>query len=143
MSEYAKPLPAPDLDTRPFWNACKQHELRAQKCSACARFRWPPQGVCPFCYCWNFEWTRLPETGEVYSFVVVHYVSLPAFAADVPYVIAQIKIDNTDGQVILTSNVIACPWEEVKVGMPVRVDFDDVTAEVTLAKFRPLQSRPV
>jgi hypothetical protein len=34
--------------------------------------------------------------------------------------------------------VIDCPWQEVRVGMPVEVVFDDVTAEVTLAKFRPL-----
>jgi hypothetical protein len=38
----------------------------------------------------------------------------------------------------LVSNVIDCPWQEVRVGMPVRVVFDDVTAEVTLAKFRPV-----
>jgi len=37
----------------------------------------------------------------------------------------------------LVSNVIDCPWQEVRVGMPVRVQFEDVTAEVTLPKFNP------
>lgn len=27
--EYTKPLPASDLDTLPFWEACKRHELKA------------------------------------------------------------------------------------------------------------------
>ncbi len=140
MSEYAKPLPAPNLDTKPFWDACKEHKLRAQRCTACGRFRWPPRGVCPSCYCWGFEWATLVETGTVCSFVVVHYVSVPAFADDIPYVVAQITMDGTDNQVTLTSNVIDCPWETVKVGMAVRVVYDDVTAEYTLPKFRPIAS---
>src|SRR5438477_8595421 len=112
---YTKPLTAPDLDTAPFWEACKEHELRAQKCSACGRFRWPAQGVCPSCYSWDHEWAKLPETGKVISFVVVHYVSVAAFAGDVPYAIANIVIDGTDDHVQLTSNVIGIPWEEVRV----------------------------
>ena len=75
-------------------------------------------------------------TGEIFSFVVVHYVSVPAFAADLPYVIAQITVDGTDGQMRLTSNIMGCPWEQVRVGMPVTVLFEDVTSEVALPKFR-------
>jgi hypothetical protein len=69
--------------------------------------------------------------------VVVHYVSIPAFQDDVPYVVAHITLDGTDNRVTMISNVIECPWQEVKVGMPVRVVFEDVTPEVTLPKFRP------
>jgi uncharacterized OB-fold protein len=69
--------------------------------------------------------------------VVVHYVAIAAFLPDVPYVIAHITIDGTDERVRLVSNVIGCFWQEVKVGMPVRVVFDDVTPEITLPKFRP------
>ena len=135
--DYAKPVPTPDPDTKPFWDACRAHELRAQRCSACGRFRWPPQGVCPSCYSWEFEWAELGGTGRVVSYVVVHYVSVPAFAGDAPYAIANITIDGTDEHVQLTSNVIEVPWEEVKVGMPVRVVFEDATPECTLPKFRP------
>jgi uncharacterized OB-fold protein len=135
--EYAKPLPAPDPDSQPFWDACRAHELRAQRCSACGRYRFPPQGPCPACYSWEAEWVKLPETGRIVSYVVVHYVSVPAFAQDVPYTIAHIAMDGTDGNVELTSNLVDIPWEEVRVGMPVRVVFEDVTPEVTLPKFRP------
>ena len=140
MTEYAKPLPTPNPDTKPYWDACKEHELRAQQCSTCGCFRWPPQGVCPSCYSWDFQWAKLPDNGTICSFVVVHHVSVPAFADDIPYVIAQITMDGTDNRVMLTSNVIDCPWEEVKVGMAVRVVFDDVTPECTLPKFRPVAS---
>ncbi len=86
----------------------------------------------------NSHWTKLGETGTVYSFVVVHYVSIPAFEGDVPYVVAHITLDGTEDQITMISNVIQCPWQEVRIGMPVRVVFEDVTPEVTLPKFRPL-----
>jgi len=138
---YAKPLPAPDPDSQAFWDACKQHELRAQRCSGCGRFRWPPASVCPECYSWSFEWVKLPGTGRVYTFVVPHYVAVPAFVDDAPYVIGHISLDGTDDRVHLISNVVNCPWEKVYVGMPVEVVFDDVTAEMTLPKFRPVEPK--
>jgi uncharacterized OB-fold protein len=139
MAAYEKPLPVPDADTAAFWDACRKHELRAQKCLGCGAFRWPPQGMCPACRGWDFEWTLLPGTGRVHSFVAPHYVAVKAFAADVPYVIAQVELDGTRGKAIITSNVIGCPWTDVAVGMPVKVVFDDVTPDCTLPKFRPLR----
>ncbi|HEX6513498.1 MAG TPA: OB-fold domain-containing protein [Chloroflexota bacterium] len=137
MADYAKPLPLPDPDTQPFWEAAKAHELKAQKCSKCGKFRWPPRGVCPHCYSWDFAWTKVAETGAVVSYVVVHQATNPVFAQDVPYVIAKVAIDGTDGEVILNGNVLDCPWEDVKVGMRLRAVYDDVTPEVTLPKFKP------
>ncbi len=55
-----------------------------------------------------------------------------------PYVVAHITLDKTDDQITMISNVIQCPWQEVRVGMPVRLVFEDVTSEVTLPKFRPM-----
>ncbi len=60
-----------------------------------------------------------------------------AFQPDLPYVVAHIAIDGTDGRVEIVSNVIGCPWQDVKVGMAVKAVFEDVTPEVTLAKFEP------
>lgn len=139
MAEYTKPLPVPDVDSQQFWDNCKAHELSAQRCDDCGNFRWPPQPFCPQCYSWKFDWTKLAETGTVYSFVVVHYVSIPAYQDDVPYVVAHITIDRTDDQVTMISNVIDCPWQEVRVGMPVRLVFQDVTPEITLPKFRRME----
>ena len=136
MTPDIKPAPIPDLDTKAFWDACKDHELRAQRCTACGRFRWPPRAFCPACYSWEYEWPRLSGCGTVYSFSVVHHVVAPAFKDDAPYVVALITLEGTADQVQLLSNVVDCPWEQVQVGMPVQVIFDDVTPEVTLPKFR-------
>ncbi|HVA25673.1 MAG TPA: zinc ribbon domain-containing protein [Chloroflexota bacterium] len=137
MADYTKPLPLADPDTLPYWEGARAHELRAQQCAGCGKLRWPPQGFCPHCWSWESSWTKLAETGTVVSCVVVHQATNPVFAHDVPYAIAQAVIDGTDGAVVLTANVVGCPWEEVKVGMKVGVTYDDVTPEVTLPKFRP------
>jgi hypothetical protein len=137
MVEYTKPLPTPDRETEPFWQACAAHELRAQRCTQCGKFRWPPSPLCPHCRSWDFEWAQIEPMGRVHSFVVVYYSASPVFAAEIPYVVAHITMDGTDGAVRLISNIVDCPSEKVWVGMPVSVVFDDVTPEVSLPKFRP------
>jgi len=142
VTEYARPLPLPDLDTQPYWDGTQARELRAQRCSSCARLRWPPQGFCPHCYLWEFSWSQLSHTGTIQSYVVVHQ-AIAAFADAVPYTVARIIIDNTEEAVILTSSLIGVPWDEVKVGMRVEAVFDDVTPQVTLPRFRPSGSAAV
>ena len=139
MAPYAKPLPVADRDTQPFWEFCKQHELRAQRCTACGAFRWPPRSFCPKCCSAECEWVRLSGRGSVYSFSVVHHAVVQAFADDVPYVVALVTLDGASDQAPLLSNIVDCPWDVVRVGMPVQVVFDDVTPEVTLLKFEPLR----
>ena len=73
----------------------------------------------------------------VNTFTVVHYVTVPSFQDEAPYVVAHITIDGTDDRVRIVSNVIGCPWEDVRVDMRVSVEFEDVTEEITLPKFRP------
>lgn len=117
METYAKPLPQTDIDTQPFWDGCKRHELTSQQCQSCNEYRWPPQPFCPHCYSWDYAWTKLRDTGKVTTFVVVHYAAVTAFQPDLPYVVAHVVIDGTNDRVEICSNVIGCPWEEVKVGM--------------------------
>ena len=37
----------------------------------------------------------------------------------------------------MMTNVVGCAPEQVRIGMPVVVEFEDATAEITLATFRP------
>src|SRR5262245_65801253 len=116
MAVADKPLPISDPDSKPYWDAAKAHELRVQRCSDCGRFRWPPCRVCPDCHSWRFQWVKLPGTGTINSYVVVHQ-PIGAFASDVPYVLARIVLDGTDGHANLSSNLADCAWEQNRRGM--------------------------
>jgi uncharacterized OB-fold protein len=135
--DLAKPIPVPDVDTQPFWDGCREHALKAQRCRSCGKFRWPPQGFCPHCYSWDHEWVTLSGRGTVRSFSVVFHSAVPAFKDDLPYVVAIVTLDGTDREVDLKTNVIDCPWESVTVGLPVEVVYTEVGA-ATLPQFRPI-----
>jgi uncharacterized OB-fold protein len=134
MSSYEKPLPNPNTESRPFWEYCKKHELRMQKCNDCGYIRYPPSIVCPRCHSIEAEWVKLTGKGKVASFVIFHHVYNKAFANDIPYVAASIELE--EGPRIL-SNIIDSKPEDVKLDMPVEVKFEDITDEYTLYKFKP------
>ena len=136
MAEYAKPLPQRLPDTSAFWEAAERHEIALQTCADCATVRHPPGPLCPSCHSWQFRWQVFPGEGTVVSWTVVHHVVYPAFAADAPYVVARVALDDCPS-VLLTTNLIAIDPGRIELGMPVTAHFEDVTTEVTLIKFRP------
>jgi hypothetical protein len=137
MSEkkYAKPLPRIDEESKGFWEACVRHELYVQRCRACRSLRYYPRALCPACLSDDTEWVRCCGRGTVYTFTVTHQNQAPGFRDELPYVLAYVELD--EGVRLLT-NIVGCSPEDVRIGMPVEVLFDDVTAESTLPKFRKI-----
>jgi uncharacterized protein len=131
----APPLPTQDADSAPFWAGCRDGHLSAQRCPACARFRWPPMAFCPWCHHRGGDWTTLPGTGIVRSFVIVHRAFDPGFEDKVPYVVAHVALDGADGVTII-ANVLADPIDAVAVGQRVVAEFIDA-GPVKLPRFRP------
>lgn len=135
MADYPKPLPVVNEDTREYWASCQRHELVIQRCRACGRFQFYPRGICSHCCSEDLEWAKAAGKGQVYSYSVVHRPPSKAFAPDVPYVVAIVEL--AEGVRMMT-NIVDCPPEAVRIGMPVEVMFQDVTAEITLPQFRPI-----
>lgn len=134
MADYKKPLPRPTAASLPFWEAAKRHELQIQRCGSCRVHIFYPREVCPECLSSELQWIKVSGKGTVYSFTIAQEPTHPAFAEDVPYVIAIVEL--VEGP-HLTANIVGCKPDEVQVGMPVVATFDDVTPEMTLVKFRP------
>ena len=134
MSDYAKPIPTPSVDSVPYWEAVKCHELKLQQCLVCGAFRFPPAEVCSECTSDAYEWKPVSGKGRVFSFVTYHRAYHPGFKEELPYVVAVIELE--EGPRML-SNVIGCKPEDVRCDMPVEVAYEDITDEMTLPKFRP------
>ena len=103
-----KPKAAPIRPTindvnRPFWDGCGRGHLLVQRCSHCARLRYPAAVVCPNCLAPEAQWQPMSGRGQVFSFVVFHRAYHPAWEGKVPYTVALIELD--EGPVML-SNVI-------------------------------------
>ena len=129
------PVPAVTDDTRPFWDACRRHELVIQRCTACGTFRHLPTPVCWKCRSFAHEWVAVSGRGSVYSYAVVHRAFLPELAAHVPYIVVVVALDDALG-VRIVSNLVETAPDDVRVGLGVEVVFDDVGADVTVPRFR-------
>jgi uncharacterized OB-fold protein len=53
MSDYAKPLPRGEDMHGEFYQFCKQHELRFQRCQDCDAWRHMPRESCAACGSFN------------------------------------------------------------------------------------------
>lgn len=134
MAEYTKPLPNLNGDNKQFWAGCKVHELRFQRCQACGHIRWPASILCPICHSREMNWIVSQGKGKVYSFAVYHMAYDPGFEKDLPYVVADVELE--EGPRLLT-NIVDCPPDEVRCEMPVEVTWEDITEEFSLPKFKP------
>jgi uncharacterized OB-fold protein len=133
QDEYKLPLPRTRGPAAEFYKFCKAHELRFQRCTDCGTWRHIPRDMCAKCGSFNFEWARSSGRGTVFSWTTVTQPMLPQFAPLVPYAPAVIELDEG---VRMVSWVTDVKPDDLALGMPVEVVFDDVTPEVTLPKFR-------
>ena len=130
----AKPLPRVTELTRPYWDAIQRGELHLQRCEDCGAWVYYPNPWCRACYSTRLRWTRCAGTGSVYSYSIVHYPPFAAFAADVPYVLATIALD--EGPHLMT-NLVNCPLDEVRVELPVRLCFEVRDGGFKIPQFEP------
>ena len=133
--KYAKPLPRLDEESKGYWEACQRHELYVQRCGACGALRYYPRALCPRCLSDHIEWVLSSGRGTVYTYTVTYQNLAAGFRDALPYVLAYVELD--EGARLLT-NIVDCSPEQVRIGLPVEVTFEDVTAAVTLPKFKPL-----
>jgi uncharacterized OB-fold protein len=134
-SEYKRPLPVSTTELDTYWEKAKAHELWIKRCGDCNKAFFYPREICPNCFSRNTSWIKCSGRGTLHAFAIVHRAPMPAFGDHVPYVTAFIDLE--EGARI-PSNLVDVEFDpaKIKIGTPVEVVFEDVTAEVTLPKFR-------
>jgi uncharacterized OB-fold protein/acyl dehydratase len=129
------PRPAIGTDTRFFWEGTQAGELRIQRCAECGELRHPPGPMCPRCHAVKRDHVTATGRGTVYSYVVQHHPPVPG--REPPFVVALIELDEG---VRMVGNLIGCPPEDVRIGMPVEVTFERVDDDLTLPQWTPVNS---
>lgn len=111
------PLVAGELDA-PFWDAWKSDEsFLLHKCSVCGRHDWPAS-CCPQHGAGSMEWVPSSGAGEVDTYTIFHRAYMKELAADVPYTVAVVRLD--EGPYFHTRVVGIAP-ADVRTGMRVRL----------------------
>lgn len=130
-TEHPVPIPPIIWDNMGYWEGINRHELVFQRCKECGTWRHPPRPVCPKCRSFEKEWAPSTGKGAVYSWVTYQESPHPGFKA--PYSVVLLEMEEG---VRLVSNMVDIKPEEISIGMPVEVVFEDIAEDLTLPKFR-------
>ncbi|HKF90717.1 MAG TPA: bifunctional MaoC family dehydratase N-terminal/OB-fold nucleic acid binding domain-containing protein [Acidimicrobiia bacterium] len=131
-----RPRPALTQDNAFWFEGARQHRLLIQRCKQCGTLRHPPRPMCAECRSYEWDVVDASGRGTVYSFVVNHYPQVPAFAY--PLAVGLIELEEGTR---LVANVIGVEPSEIRVGMPVEVEWVDHDPDLSLPAFRPGQDK--
>jgi uncharacterized OB-fold protein len=136
MSESGKPLPLPDAVTAPYWQAAAERRLAVQYCDRCRQFIHPPEPYCPRCQNEGLRFEQVSGEGSVYSYTVVRDNATRGFEEMGPYVVALVELKEQP-RLTLVANILGAAIDDVRVGMPVRVTWEEAGEGVVLPQFTP------
>jgi len=128
--------PAVSVLTEGYWRAAQQRRLAIQRCRTCRRFVHFPEWRCPFCQGQELEFEPVSGHGQVHTFTIVHRTAAPGFADRIPYVLAWVELAEQPG-LRAFGNVVACPPQDVYIGLPVRVCFEELSGFGPVPNFTP------
>jgi uncharacterized OB-fold protein len=119
-----------DPETKPFWDATREGRLVVQQCSHCGHLRFPPHPGCPQCHGAGSTWQVVSGRATLWSFVVVHGPTLPAFQDHMPFPVAVVTLDEGP-HLRMVGNLVAAPQAAIdsvdqarlEIGMPLSVTF--------------------
>lgn len=131
-----RPLPNLDeADTRPFWQATRDKQLKYQQCDACGTVVWHPRAHCTGCTSGTLSWHTASGRGTIYTFSVVRQSYHPFFRTQVPYAVAWIDLE--EGPRLLSNVVgVADPVQDLACGQAVMVEWEEHD-ELNIPLFRP------
>ena len=115
MSAYPPPVPVPDPETMPFWEATRDGKLKVCRCVDTGEWLHPPlersrRTGGPV----RFE--EVSGRGTIFSYIVVRQQTVPGH--DVPYVVGLVELEEQAG--LRMTGIIAADPDQVAVGLPVR-----------------------
>jgi uncharacterized OB-fold protein len=130
-------LPELSERTRRFWTAGGEGRLELLRCTQCGTYVHPPAPRCPHDQATDLTWAPVSGRATVATFTVNHQAWMPG--PELPYVVAIVEIAEQPS-VRLTTNVVGCAPEAVRIGLQVRVTFEhhaDPDGDVWLPLFEP------
>jgi uncharacterized OB-fold protein len=143
MSGPSTMIVVPELSdrNRHFWQGGENGELVILRCQDCGYYLHPPIPICPIDQSKNLAPEAVSGRATLTSYTVNHHPWLPGF--EPPYVVALVELPEQTA-LRLTTNLINCPLDEIRIGMAVTVVFrhlEDPGGDVWLPLFEPAEGK--
>jgi uncharacterized OB-fold protein len=134
MSTMRFDLPTPDDDSAVYWQAARERKLLIKRCADCGRANFYPRPFCSHCWSESVAWEEASGKATLYTWSIVRRNDLPPFGQRVPYIVAIVELEEG---VRMMTNIEDCAEDQIRIGMPLQVDFRVETDEFTFPVFRP------
>ena len=131
-----RPLPLPDERTAPFWEAAREGRLAIQRCANCRRWNHAPSLSCPACSSFDLHFEDVSGKGSLFSWTIVKEPPAPGFRDMVPLVVGIVELAEQP-HLLLPANILGVAPSELRLGMPLAVEFEHVSEDCALPQFRP------
>ena len=130
------PLPNADAVSTPFWDGLKSGQLLMQRCAQCQRFQFPPGPDCESCSGTDLHYEQVSGRGTVFAFTeTMSGARHPYFQSISPYLVGEVQLDEQE-DLVLVSNFPGSTYDDLAVGAPVVVDFQELVDGVVIPQFR-------
>ncbi|GHE80586.1 hypothetical protein GCM10017786_08450 [Amycolatopsis deserti] len=136
-----EPLEDLDPDQIVFWDGLKDHVFKLCRCTACGTWYWP------LTLCRNhggvpepgqMEWAPSSGRGTIFARVIVHQVTDPQFAGEVPYGLIVVELE--EGPLFVCRMITKGDPYDARIGDEVEVVYcDSDQAGHTLPLFAPVR----
>jgi uncharacterized OB-fold protein len=118
-----------------FWRTVENRAMALPYCRGCSKYFFFPRPFCPACWSDQIELRPASGRGKVWSYSVVRFAHGAAspWHQRLPYALALVDLEEG---VRIMANVLECPVEQVRSGMPVQLTYADLDGR-TLYAFKP------
>ncbi len=113
-------------DNKHLYRGWLERELRINRCRDCGRFHHPPKPICPECWSWQIEPTPVSGRGVVHLAMFLRQ-GAPAPGVDyavAPHPVVTVELEEQPG-LRFTSTVAGAPLEQIRIGLPVELEWID------------------
>ena len=140
MSEAKRPfrvLPLVTAENEHYWKGGARGELCFLRCGECRTYVHPPSPVCPECLSKQLAPAAVSGRARLLTWTVNHHPWIPGF--EPPYLIAIVEVEEQRG-LRITTNLVNCTPEELRMDLPVRVLFEERDDGIFIPLFEPTRS---
>ena len=136
MTQPAPPQIPDDPLTNFFWEGARAGELRIQRCQSCGTYIHLPRPVCRNCLSFDLRGEKVSGRAVLYSFTETYKAFHPFFVDRLPYLLATVALVEQPHLHVLT-NLAHVAGADVRIGMELDVDFEQLSSDVVIPVFRP------
>lgn len=131
-----RPLPLADESSSGFWDAARDGRLAIQRCRSCRRWNHAPGLACPGCGSRDLAFEDVSGRGTLFSWTVIKEAPAPGFRDKVPLIVGIVELAEQP-HLLLAANIQSIAAEDLRIGLPLAVSFEQVTADCALPQFHP------